>query len=90
MSSVLVSAFVECFLIWSHPFISQGTRRMFFDMEGWLYIKKHSKNADTSTLDTTNHPQSRDEKTDHKTTYSDTTPMSAKTSEPISDTDSLP
>ena len=59
---------------------------MFFDMEGWLYIKKHSKNADTSTLDTTNHPQSRDEKTDHKTTYSDTTPMSAKTSEPISDT----
>ena len=29
-----VFAFVECYFIWSHPFISQGTLRMFFDMEG--------------------------------------------------------
>ena len=30
---------------------------MLFDMEGRLHIKKHSKNADTGTLYTTNHPQ---------------------------------
>ena len=30
---------------------------MLFDMEGRLHINKHSKNADTGTLYTTNHPQ---------------------------------
>ena len=30
---------------------------MLFDMEGRLHINKHSKNADTGTLYTMNHPQ---------------------------------
>ena len=62
---------------------------MLFDMEGRLHINKHSKNADTSTLYTTNHPQLTN-KTDNGTTYSGTTPNSAKMSAPISDTDSFP
>ena len=49
-------------------------------------IKKHSTNADTGTLYTTNHLRLTNEKTDNGTSYSGTTPHSAKTSAPISDT----
>ena len=55
-----------------------------------LHIKKHSTNAETGTLYSTNQPQLTNEKTDNGTTYSYITPYSAKTSAPISDTDSLP
>ena len=55
-----------------------------------LHNQNYSTNADTGTPYTTNHPRLTTEKTDNGTTYSGTTPHSAKTSEPISDTDSLP
>ena len=54
------------------------------------HTKKHSMNADTGTLYTTNHPRLTTEKTDNGTTSSGTIPHSAKMSAPISDTDSLP
>ena len=63
---------------------------MLFDMEGRLHINKHSKNADTGTLYTMNHPQQTNKKTDNGTTNSGTTPHSAKMLAPILDTDSLP
>ena len=63
---------------------------MLFDMEGRLHINKHSKNADTSVLYTMNHPQLTNKKANNGTTYSGSTPQSAKMSAPISDTDSLP
>ena len=75
MKSGQVSAFVECFLIWSRPSTSESTRRMLFDMEGRLHIIKRSKNADTGTFYTTNNPQLKNKKTDHGTTYSGTTPI---------------
>ena len=90
MKSGQVSAFVECFLIWSRLSTSESTRRMLFDMEGRLHIIKHSKNADTGTFYTTNNPQLKNKKTDNGTTYSGTTPHLAKMSAPVSDTDSLP
>ena len=90
MKSGQVSAFVECFLIWSRPSTSESTRRMLFDMEGRLHIIKHSKNADTGTFYTTNNLQLKNKKTDNGTTYSGTTPHLAKMSAPVSDTDSLP
>ena len=55
-----------------------------------LHTKEHSMNADTGTLYSTNHPQLTNEKTDNGTTYSGTTPHSAKTSALTSDVDSLP
>ena len=41
-------------------------------------IKKHSTNADTGTLYTTNHLRLTNEKTDNGTTYSGTTPPFSK------------
>ena len=55
-----------------------------------LHNKKYSTNADTGRPYTTNHPRLTTEKTDNGTTFSGTTPHSAKTSAPIWDTDSLP
>ena len=59
-------------------------------MEGRLHINKHSRNADTSALYDMNHPQLAKKKANNGTTYSGTTPQSAKMSAPILDTDSLP
>ena len=60
------------------PLHIKNIRRVPCDMKGWLHIKKHSTNADTNTLYITNHPQLTNEKKDNRTTYSGTTPYSAK------------
>ena len=55
----------------SHPTKHPSTKPL-------LHTKKHSKNADTGTLYTTNHPQLTNETTDNGTTYSGTTPLQQK------------
>ena len=51
---------------------------MLFHMERRLHINKHSKNADTGTLYTMNHPQLANKKTDYGTTYLGTNPIQQK------------
>ena len=79
-----------CSLWWMVGGSSRGGLSSLSSDKASSAIPKSTRRMRTPIHSTTHHPRLTTEKTDNRTTFSGTTPHSAKTSAPISDTDSLP
>ena len=79
-----------CSLWWMVGGSSRGGLSSLSSDKASSAIPKSTRRMRIPIHSTTNHPRLTTEKTNNGTTFSGTTPHSAKTSAPISDTDSLP